>query len=42
MFYNMTLAPNMIYTTLTKPMEKDKNLLSLKVAMDNAILEYKA
>lgn len=42
MYFNMTLAPSNIYTAIDKPMNKDMKLLSLKLAMDNAILEYKA
>ena len=42
MYYNMTLAPNNIYTSIDKPMNKDLNLLALKNGLDNALLEYKA
>lgn len=42
MYFNMTLAPSNIYTAIDKPMNKDMKLLSLKLAMDNAILEFKA
>ena len=42
MYYNMTLAPSNVYTSIDKPMKKDINLLSLKLGIDNALLEYKA
>ena len=42
MYYNMTLAPSNVYTSIDKPMKKDMNLLSLKLGIDNALLEYKA
>lgn len=42
MYYNMTLAPSNIYTSIDKPMSKDMKLLALKLAIDNSILEYKA
>ena len=42
MYFNATLAPSNIYTSLDKPMKKDTSLLSLKLGLDNALLEYKA
>jgi len=42
MFYNMTLAPSNLYTSIDKPMKKDPQLLALKLGLDNALLEYKA
>ena len=42
MMYNMTLAPNNMYTSVDKPMKKDNELLALKLGMDNAVLELKA
>jgi hypothetical protein len=42
MYYNMTLAPSNLYTSLDKPMKKDVELMSLKLGIDNALLEYKA
>jgi hypothetical protein len=42
MLYNMTLAPNNLYTSMDKPMKKDNELLALKLGMDNALLELKA
>lgn len=38
----MTLAPSNLYTSMDKPMKLDSDLLSLKVALDNAVLEIKA
>jgi len=42
MYYNMTLAPNNMYTSIDKPMKKDPELMALKLGLDNALLEYKA
>ena len=42
MVYNITLAPSSVYTSLDKPMHKDESLMSLKLGLDNALLEYKA
>lgn len=42
MLYNMSHSPSNMYTAIDKPMEVDLNLLSLKKAMDNAVLELKA
>ena len=42
MYYNMTLAPSNLYTSIDKPMKKDNNLMALKLGIDNAVLEYKA
>lgn len=40
--YNMTLGPSNLYTSIDKPMNKNPMLMSVKLAVDNAILEYKA
>ena len=40
--YNMTLAPSNLYTSMDKPMKLDSELLKLKVALDNSVLELKA
>ena len=40
--YNMTLAPSNLYTSMDKPMKLDAELLKLKVALDNSVLELKA
>jgi len=42
MYYNLTLAPSNVYTSIDKPMKKDINLMALKLGLDNAVLEYKA
>lgn len=42
MYYNMTLAPSTLYTSIDKPMRKDPELMALKLGLDNALLEYKA
>ena len=42
MLYNVSHAPSNMYTAIDKPMEIDLNLLGLKKAMDNAVLELKA
>ena len=42
MIFNMTLAPNNVFTKLDSVWKKDLNLLSLKLGIDNAFLEYKA
>lgn len=42
MLYNVSHAPSNMYTAIDKPMEVDLNLLALKNAMDNAVLELKA
>lgn len=42
MYFNMTLAPSNVYTSIDKPMNKDMKLLALKLAVDNSIIEYKA
>ncbi|MFN7881161.1 MAG: hypothetical protein ACK5NI_01605 [bacterium] len=40
--YNMTLAPSNLYTSMDKPMKLDSELLTLKVALDNSVLEIKS
>ena len=40
--YNMTLAPSNLYTSMDKPMKLDYELLTLKVALDNSVLEIKS
>jgi hypothetical protein len=40
--YNVTLAPSNLYTSMDKPMKLDAEILSLKMALDNAVLEKKA
>jgi len=40
--YNMTLGPSNLYTSIDKPMNKNPMLMSVKLAVDNGILEYKA
>lgn len=42
MYFNMTLSPNNLYTSIDKPMKKDDGLMALKMGLDNALLEYKA
>ena len=43
MIYNMTSKANSnLFTQLDKSMFKDEDLMSLKLAVDNAFLEYKA
>jgi len=42
MYYNMTLAPSNLYTSIDKPMKKDNDLMALKLGLDNALLELKA
>jgi hypothetical protein len=42
MVFNMTLAPNNLFTKLDDVIKKDINLISLKLSIDNAFLEYKA
>lgn len=42
MVFNMTLAPNNLFTKLDDVIKKDINLISLKLAIDNAFLEHKA
>jgi hypothetical protein len=42
MVFNMTLAPNNLFTKLDDVVKKDINLISLKLAIDNAFLEQKA
>ena len=38
----MTLAPSNLYTSMDKPMKLDYELLTLKVALDNSVLEIKS
>ena len=40
--YNYTLAVNNMFTKLDSVMKKDMSMLSLKLSIDNAILEHKA
>jgi hypothetical protein len=40
--YNMSLQENTFMQAFSKPFAKDNNLLSLKVSLDNAVLEVKA
>jgi len=40
--YNMTFAPSNLYTSMDKPMKLDSELLTLKVALDNSVLEIKS
>jgi len=40
--YNMTLGPSNLYTAIDKPMNKNPALMSVKLSIDNAILELKA
>lgn len=42
MLYNVSHSPSNMYTAIDKPMEIDLNLLGLKKALDNAVLELKA
>ena len=42
MLYNQTLTESNTLTNLANNQKKDPLLLSLKMAMDNAVLEYKA
>ena len=42
MVFNMTLAPNNLFTKLDDVIKKDLNLISLKLSIDNAFLEQKA
>lgn len=42
MYFNMTLSPSNVYTQLDKPMNKDVELMGLKMGLDNALMEYKA
>jgi hypothetical protein len=38
----MTLAPSNLYTSMDKPMKLDSEILTLKLAIDNSVLEIKA
>ena len=40
--YNMTLGPSNLYTAIDKPMNKNPQLMAVKLSIDNAILELKA
>ena len=40
--YNRTLGPITLYTSINRPMNKNHLLMSVKLAIDNAILQYKA
>jgi len=42
MLYNYTHAPSNMYTAIDKSMDVDLNMLSLKNALDNSVLELKA
>lgn len=42
MVFNMTLAPNNLFTKLDSVIKKDINLMSLKLSIDNSFLELKA
>ena len=42
MVFNLTLAPNNMFTKLDDVSKKDLNLIALKLSIDNAFLEYKA
>lgn len=42
MFYNVSQQPNIFLERMDTPLGKDNNLLSLKMALDNAILQIKA
>lgn len=42
LLYNMSLQDNPYFSNLRTPLYKDNNLLSLKMSMDNAVLEYKS
>lgn len=42
MVFNVTLAPNNLFTKLDDVNKKDMNLIALKLSIDNAFLEYKA
>jgi len=42
LLYNNSLTESNTLTNLANNQKKDPELLALKVAMDNAILEYKA
>ena len=42
MYYNMTLGPSNIFSAIDKPMKKDKELMALKLSLDNSLLHYKA
>ena len=42
MVFNMTLAPNNLFTKLDSVIKKDINLMSLKLSLDNSFLELKA
>ena len=40
--YNMSLQENAFFKTFNHPFPKDNNMLSLKIALDNSIIETKA
>lgn len=40
--YNYTLAPSNSFNKISEQSKKDRNILSLKLQIDNAILEQKA
>ena len=40
--YNMSLQENTFLKAFSEPFSKDNNLLSLKMSLDNAVLEIKA
>jgi hypothetical protein len=42
LFYNFSFIPNSFFAQPEIPEAKDNNLLSLKLAIDNSILEQKA
>jgi hypothetical protein len=42
MFFNATISPNNMYTSIDKPMKPDPALMALKLGLDNALLQYKA
>jgi hypothetical protein len=42
MVFNMTLAPNNLFTKLDDVIKKDGNLIALKLSIDNSFLEYKS
>ena len=42
LIYNISLQPNMFLQSMTSPLNKDTNLLALKLSLDNSILETKA
>ena len=42
LMYNMSLQENTFLKAFSEPFSKDNNLLSLKMSLDNAVLEIKA